>query len=356
MRSKGLFILLVFFLLATILPAEAQDIYPARVVRISQKESPVLHGADFAIAEDGIIFITDGKDGNIKLYEPDGTLLKIFGRRGPGPEEFLAPYFCDYQAPFLSILDAFKIHIYERKGRAELVKIAEIPCMACTSDVILSGKGVLVDAYVHSNDGKFSVTLRSFDETVKNLLPNYRRYGFKSEGEYKASYLDLSMLTSQRGFLSVFGNRVYLVFDARPIVTSFNMDGSELAAFQTISPNYREPRLNARIRDAFYKPGRESELKAERNKVSCNTGTLADDQMVGVLFSNYDASSETWKLYLQRFDKAGKFVSESLLREAVNYGAFFSYYYQRESGVLYIMSERYGDETDDYRILGYKLR
>ncbi len=352
---RELSILLVFPLLATLLPAQAQEISPVQVIRVSQSDVPILFASDFAIAEDGVIFIPDGKDGNIKCYEPDGTLLKVIGRRGPGPGEFMTPAFCDYKAPFLSVLDAFKVYVYERKGRGDLARIAEIPCMACTSDVVLSGKGILVDAYVRYNDGKFCLTLRSFDDTIKHLLPNYRRYGFKSEGEHRTSYLDLSMLTSQRGFLSVLGNRIYFVFDARPIVTSLNLDGSEVATFRTLSPNYREPRLNAKIRDAF-KAGRGKEVGEERNKVSCNTGILADDQMVGVLFSNYDAPSETWKLYLQRFDKTGKLISESLLRDAVNYGSFFSYYYQRENGILYIMSERYGDETDDYRILEYKLR
>jgi len=359
--GAAFFILFALFALSFmvsnfILPAQDQELSPATAVKISQAEALILYASDFAIAEDGVIFIPDGKDGNIKLYEPDGTLLKVIGRRGPGPEEFRAPAFCDYKTPFLSVLDLFKVHIYERKGRADLAKVAEISCMACTSDVILSGKGVLVDAFVHHNDGKFSLTLRSFADTVKHLLPSYRRYGFKSEREYKVSYLDLHMLTSGRGYLSVWENRVYFILDARPIVTNFNLDGSEIATFRTLSPNYREPRINARIRDNFSKR-RSSELITERNKVSKITGILADDQMVGVLFCNYDAPSDTWKLYLQRFDKAGKLVSESLLREAVNYRAIFSYYFQRESGVLYVMAERYGDETtDDYRILGYKLR
>ncbi len=190
---QDLSILLVSSLLATFLPAKAQELSPAQVIPISQSEVPILYASDFAIAEDGVIFIPDGKDGNIKCYEPDGTLLKVIGRRGPGPGELRTPDFCDYQAPFFSVLDAFKIHIYERKGRAELVKIAEISCMACTSDVILSGKGVLVDAYVHYKDGKFCLTLRSFDDNVKHLLPNYRRYGFKSEGEHRTSFSTCSI-------------------------------------------------------------------------------------------------------------------------------------------------------------------
>lgn len=356
--SRALLFSLVLSLSATFLASQDREISPTTEVKISQTEAIVLYPADFVVAEDGVVFLTDAQDGNIKCYEPDGRFLKAIGRRGPGPGEFLGPVYCDYQAPLLSVLDTpkFKVHIYERKGRAELVKIAEISCMACTSDVILLGKGVLVDAYVHNNDGKFALTLRCFDDTMKCLLPNYRRYGFESEREHKVSYLDLSMLTSQRGFLSVLGNRIYFVFDARPIVTSLNLDGSEIATFRTMSPNYREPRINARIRDAFAKPGREDEVKAERNKVSKITGILTDEDMIGILFSNYDATSDTWRLYLQRFAKGGKLISESLLRDAVNYGSIFSYYYQRESGILYVMAERFGDETDDYRILGYQLR
>jgi hypothetical protein len=218
MSSRILSALLVFSLLATLLLAQDRELSPTTAVKISQAEALILYASDFAIAEDGVIFIPDGKDGNIKCYEPDGTLLTVIGRRGPGPEELRTPAVCDYKSPFLSVLDAFKIHIYERKGRAELVKVAEISCLGYASDVILSGKGVLVDAFVHHDGTDFSLTLRSFDDTVKHLLPNYRRYGFKSEREYKASYPDLAKLTSGRGYLSVLGNRVYFVLDARPIV------------------------------------------------------------------------------------------------------------------------------------------
>ena len=357
MISKVLSVLLAFTFLATQLPAQSQEVSPASSTQIAQAGAPLLYAGDFVVAEDGVIFISDAKDGNIKCYSPEGKLLNVISRRGPGPDELMGPSFCDYRAPYLSVVDVpkFKVLIYERKGRADLAKVAEVPCMVCTSDVILSGKGVLVDAYFHSEDGKFCLTLRGFDDTIKPLLANYRRYGFKSEGEYNTSYLDLSMLTEQRGFLSVLGNRVYFVFDARPIVTSLNLDGSGIATFRALSPNYREPRFNGRIRDAF-KAGRGKEMGEERNKVSYITGILTDDGVVGVLFSNYDASSETWKLYLQRYDLAGKFISESLLRDAVNYVNLFKYYFQRESGILYVMAEKYGDETDDYLILGYRLR
>ena len=359
-QPKALAALLAFSLLAGLLPAQTRELAPATAIRISQTDALLLYAADFAVAEDGVIFITDAKDINIKLYDPGGKLLKVIGGRGLGPEEFEGPYLCDYQAPFLSVLDSpkFKVHIYERKGKSDLVKVAEIPCMMCTSDVILSGKGVLVDAVAHDNGKKFFLTLRGFkDDVIKPLLPIERRYGYDSVSAYKANYNDLSMLTEQRGYLTISGKKAYFVFDVKPKVTAVDLDDLELVTFGGPSANYRQPRINMTIREAFFKPGKEDDLLRERNKVSYITGILSDEDMVGVLFSNYDAPSESWKLYLQRYDATGKFLSESLLRDAVNYGNRFSYFFQRESGFLYIMTEKYGDDaTDDYRILGYKLR
>jgi hypothetical protein len=360
MRIRGVVLpfFSIFFLIATIIPAQRSEISPSQNIQISQTVTPLLYAADFVVAEDGVIFISDAKDGNIKGYDSSGKLLNIIGQRGPGPEEFLGPSFCDYQAPFLAILDgARKIHVYERRGRAELSKIGEIYCLMCTSDVILSGKGVLVDNYIHEKErGAFFLTLRELGgAAIRYLLPIERRYGYDSIRDYKVNYDDLSKLSAQRGFLTISDNRIFFVFDVKPKVIGVNLDGSGIATFGGPSPNYREPRINQTIRNAFSSEESES-IKREREKVSYITGILSTKDMVGVLFSNYDASSDIWKLYLQRYDAAGHFVSESLLREATNYGSLFHYYFQRETCILYVMAERYGDETDDYRILGYKLK
>lgn len=357
-RSIVLSFSLFLSLVVTLLSDQGSEILPIKSIPISQMNAPLLYAADFIVAEDGIILIADAKDGNIKCYDPEGNLLRIIGRRGPGPNEFLGPSFCDYQAPFFSVLDSpkFKVHIYEREGRTNLSKVAEVSCMMCTSDVILSGKGILVDAFVHNNGTKYFLTLRNFQgEILKRLLPIERRYGYESERSYKANYEDLSMLTAQRGFLSVWGNRAFFILDVIPRIVSVGLDDLEIIIFGTPSPNYREPRINPAIRNAF--TNKESEpLKRERQKVSYITGILSDERMVGILFSNYDALSDSWKLYLQRYDLEGSFLSEDLLREATNYDSFFNYYFQRDIGILHVMAEIYGDDSDEYRILGYKLR
>lgn len=119
------------------------------------------------------------------------------------------------------------------------------------------------------------------------------------------------------------------------------------------SASYREPRINQTIRNAF--ANKESApVVVERNKGSFITGIISTDEMIGVLFSNYDATTENWRLYMQRYDPKGELISEYYLCDAANYGRLDNYFFR--DNILYVLSERYGDDSmDKYHILGYKI-
>jgi hypothetical protein len=350
----GSFACLVFVWSLTFSTADAQDIRPFRTISLSQEEALILYASDFVVAEDGLIFVTDGKDCNIKSYNQTGKLIGVTGRRGPGPEEFSGPAYCDYQAPYLAILDFMKIIIYQRDGKGRLSRIDEIECMACTSDIALWGKNVIVDAYVAQQNNKYGLTLRGFGTRVlKGLLPLERRYGFNSIGSYERNREDLSMLTQQSGYLSVTGEHLYFVLDARMKITRVNIVNQEVMTFGKPSASYREPRINQTIRNAF--ANKESDPVAnERKKVSFITGIISTDEMIGVLFSNYDSTADNWRLYVQQYDPKGELISEYRLCDAANYGQLYNYFFR--DNVLYVLSERYGDDsTDKYDILGYRI-
>lgn len=348
---------LVFVSSSTFPTADVQDIRPFRTISLSQEEALILYASDFVVAEDGLIFVTDAKDGNIKCYDQTGKLVGVTGRRGPGPEEFSSPAYCDYQTPYLAILDPprMKIIIYQRDGKGGLSRIDEIDCMVCTSDIALWGKNVIVDAYVAQQNEKYGLTLRGFEaKALKGLLSLERRYGFDSIGSYERNSEELTMLTQQSGFLSVTGDYLYYVLDARLKITRVNIVDQGIMTFGQPSASYREPRINQTIRNAF--ANKESApVAVERKKVSFITGVISTDEMIGVLFSNYDATSDNWRLYMQRYGPKGELISEYHLCDAVNYGQLYNYFFR--DNVLYVLSERYGDDsTDKYDILGYKIQ
>ena len=351
----GLFVCLTFVSSSTFSTADVQDLRPFRTITLSQEEGPILYASDFVVTEDGLIFVTDGKDCNIKSYDPTGRLIGVTGRRGPGPEEFSGPYLCDYRAPYLAILDFMKIIIYQREEKGGLSRVDEIECMACTSDIALWGKNVIVDAYVAQQNNKYGLTLRGFGTRApKGLLSIEGRYGFASVGSYERNRDDLSMLTQQSGYLSVTGDCLYYVLDARMKITRVNIVDQGTMTFGQPSANYREPRINQVIRSAF--ANKESAPVAnERKKVSFITGIISTDEMVGVLFSNYDATADNWRLYMQRYNPQGELISEYRLCDAANYGQLYNYFFRDD--VLYVLSERYGDDsTDRYDVLAYRLQ
>ena len=44
-----------------------------------------------AVSNDGRIFIGDLKQNNVKIFGPDGRFIRLFGRKGQGPGEFMGP-------------------------------------------------------------------------------------------------------------------------------------------------------------------------------------------------------------------------------------------------------------------------
>lgn len=66
----------------------------ADTVLLEQPDSaPIVRLSGIDRSADGHLLIGDVSEGNVKLFAPDGRLLRIFGRKGEGPGEFSAPRF-----------------------------------------------------------------------------------------------------------------------------------------------------------------------------------------------------------------------------------------------------------------------
>ena len=55
-------------------------------------EQILANPCDMVISSEGLIYILDSKDNDIKVFEKDGSFLKCFGRTGQGPGEFGRPW------------------------------------------------------------------------------------------------------------------------------------------------------------------------------------------------------------------------------------------------------------------------
>ncbi len=70
--------------------------------------------------EQGCIYVSDQREGEVRVFAPDGTFLFRFGRRGSGPGEFDSNYWGWFRvAPhgeYLTVEDLPRLRVFDRQG------------------------------------------------------------------------------------------------------------------------------------------------------------------------------------------------------------------------------------------------
>lgn len=85
------------------------------------KEQTFDNPVDVAISKEGLIYILDSKDNNIKIFKEDGSYIKPIGRVGEGPGEFKRPWSLQIIKDKIYITDTGnrRIQIFTKDGRYE---------------------------------------------------------------------------------------------------------------------------------------------------------------------------------------------------------------------------------------------
>ena len=307
-----------------------------------------------------MFLISDAKAGNLKLFNNAGQLIKILGRKGPGPEEYQIPAACDYSKPYFALVDNSKnkVFIYRKNEHHEFEKINEVLCPGCFSDVVLYKQNIILDDLIISSGKKYHLYMKDFqDKRIVNLLPVELRYGFKSIKEYDQKYGDISKITAQLGFLDTYGDNVYFVWEALLRVIKSNLRTNQLEFFGKETKNYIRPKVSRKIIDAFNQRN-VKKIEEEWENMSRVFGVFADEDFVGILYSNLDKKLSLWKAILQLYSPEGKFLREEHLPFAEDYGSFLRNFYDDENDFLYILSRHINEETsiEKCEILKYKIK
>ncbi|HLP48529.1 MAG TPA: 6-bladed beta-propeller, partial [Candidatus Kapabacteria bacterium] len=99
-------ILIVFLFLYLLSSLSAIEIKLSRKFTLAQdEENFIIRPGSFFVTEDEMIFVIDSRSSNIKIFDTDGKLASVFGRKGLGPNEFITPFYSAYQKPFLALVD-----------------------------------------------------------------------------------------------------------------------------------------------------------------------------------------------------------------------------------------------------------
>jgi hypothetical protein len=335
------------------------DVELVDVVKLSQQKDFIQLPTSFAVTEDHLYFILDKKAANIKIYKPSGKLVKTFGRKGIGPNEFQEPRYIDYHQGRLAIMDlgTRKVYIYSRAGKNDLKKEKDFLCISLGDDLCINGDRVMIAGYkTDQNDRPYSLYIRNY-RNHKNefLLPSEIKYGFGSVKEYQNEFRK-NLKIVPIGIQSYFdwlGDDVYLVWQGNLRIIKINVRTKKRSFFGKHTQNYTQPKASQKMINAYKRRDTREWLK-ERNKLCYVSDIFAAPEyiMVKYLRPGKGQGPQALRARLQFYTPEGTFINEvELPRKEYNL-----YYFKRDEEILYALSLETTEELQEiYSIYRYKI-
>lgn len=338
-------------------PVEIKNI---GVIPIDQSKVFLQRINKFVVTEDEYYLFPDAKAGDVKIYDSQGRLAKVFGRRGYGPLEFVAPYYCDYSNNNFIVLDwgRCKLQSYQRVNKTDFKAVNESLVMALGYDIkYISKNRVLISGYV-MDEKENEYDLYFLDpETQKKefILPDYLKYGCSSKKEKDKQYPMISPLSID-GYCDYINGVIYFVWAGDLKVLKINPASKKIEYFGKKTSQYVKPVVTSEIITKH--KNRDKGVYALKQKMSWVTGIFADNDFVALVYSNYKAKDEGWQTILQFYTLKGDFIEEKELRGAINISSLPEpyFYYIREKKTLYYLAWVIDPKYEDvYKVLKFKI-
>ena len=353
--------LVLFFFLFFILNYSiwSYDVKLIDSYELLQKDIILQGVSHIVVTEDEIVIVSDGRAGDLKFYDNRGNLIKTFGRRGYGPDEFINPKVFDYVDSKLIINDwgRQKVYIYERTGPADFQKSREmfgffVDIKMMKSRLLISGSkvnpnGIWFNLFIQDPEGK-DIKFLLTEEDMLGQPPSRRP-------DIASNKMKELLQVGGRFYCDFLGNYVYSIWQGDLSIIKTNVKSLEISRFGVKTDNYTTPKAT----ESLAKTRREQNLKnyyKELEKMSMVRKIFVTGKFVGVIYMNYDEELSMWKPFLQLYSHEGKLLIERLLLGAFYIHYLMGFYYDKNKNILYALSQTMDDEFDTfYKIYKYKI-
>lgn len=367
MKIKALIIITFLILLTSILSA-VEIIYEGKI-QLTQKEGFYIGASrGFVVTNEGLIIVCDSQASDFKIFNSQGQPMGVFGRRGYGPDEFASPWLHDYQNGKLIISDTStqKLYIYQVGENAKFKLQNQLMAANVMDAKLVEEKNmVLISCLIpptHSSASAYILfTIDLNNGTRNNLISLEEELGKnKKKGDFnklgQADRLDYPgwFFLPQYKFCDYSGDDVYSAWTSDLDIIKVNLLTGQHSRFFQRTKNYSKPKASKELKKAYLEMNI-TEYRKYRQKMSWVSKILADSEVVGVIYSNFDSEISRWESFLQIYDHQGNFLKETPLENFSSTYEWPDYYYDQASRILYCLSESSIGAEGLYTVYKYRL-
>lgn len=344
---KGRFFL-IFFIPVFLFSFDKTTVKLVDQFYLDQKRECLALPGDMTIDEQENIFVTDSKLCNVKIYNKKGSLIKRFGRKGGGPEEFLAPYTIDYDGDKLCVQDVelSKYLIFNK----DLKEIKRFFYLVDGHDFVLQGNRIISNDYFmdekKGNDFR-GVILDFSGKVIKALMP----IPYSKDDAW-------NRVTNSKSFVDVSQNGdIYFVKEKEVKFFKFSKKGEFLKNFGKNPPYFNPCQKTRDFEHAIFSfdPDRGRAWERWRSSFSWVSGIFVLEDLLGIAIRNFNKKANKWECFLQFYDLNGNLLEEGLKLKEVGTSSDTGFFMDSNHKDRIYILETTEDEVPQYRFFKYKV-
>ena len=336
---------------------EPVEVKTLRKISLSQDNDILIEKANsFIVTVDKKILVIDSKAANIKIFDMTGKRLKIFGRKGMGPDEFVRPLRCAYLEPFVSIMDYGRsmIFIYKRSGLDNFEFIHKFLNLNLGYDFCFLDNQNLLIAGDKFDENRVLYSLYKYNFKTNKydfILPSHVAYGYTSIKKFMKDNDERISYIGAYQFFDLSNDSIFFVWTGDIKVLKIDRKTRKLSYFGHKTENFIKPTFTPAIEKAFHQKNHRLIYKLRRAMSYIRYLFVSNNSYVGVVYVG-PFKDNLLQVFMLLYTTGGEFLKEVKLLNAKAFSHYEIYFYfSKDNNHFYILdTETSKDFNQFYKI------
>ena len=330
-------------------------------ILLDSKTCILQYNTGIALLDNGSILFSDGRACDFKIFNKKGELLKTFGRKGEGPDEFFGNYLVDYNDGRAVIMNRGRVEliVYEIDNKLDFIKRKSFGLFALDASMH-NDKIVLCRLPMLDPNGTMFSCFKLDLETKKidYLIPTRMIFGenpveLKSDQTNQMQDVAALNLNSYCDMQAQFS---FMVWQGNWQVMKLDMNTKKLTRFGKKPEHYIQPYASRDLKQSF-QAGNYKKVEEIYQNMSWMVDVIAWKEFIFAFYVTYDREFSRWQTYVQVYNGKEELLLNTKLEGLYSLERFVSIQMNKKSGQLIGLAHFLdGNGEDQYKILKYEIK